>query len=77
MNVLEIATSRLRAGLCVLPALVAEKRPALSTWKEYQTRRPTEDELGSWFTNGQGMCIVAGLPVRTTLHNDSLFWKWG
>lgn len=39
------------AGLCALPALRRgdEKRVALQSWKPYQTRLPSGDELGSWF----------------------------
>jgi hypothetical protein len=48
-------------GLCALPALHNDKRPALSQWKEYQTRLPKTDELTSWFANGcDAVCLVCG-----------------
>ncbi|MEM7630362.1 MAG: AAA family ATPase, partial [Planctomycetota bacterium] len=57
------------AGLCALPALRRgdEKRPALASWKMYQSRLPTGDELGAWFAEPVGasggdtsMCLVCG-----------------
>jgi len=60
MTMLDTALVRLRAGLCVLPAIVKEKRPDVGKWKLYQRRRPTEEEVCSWFADAEGMCIVAG-----------------
>jgi len=37
-------------GLCVIP--LNGKRPSLKSWKAYQTRRPTEDELRGWKKSG-------------------------
>lgn len=54
------ATRYLDAGLCVLPAIVPEKRPALSRWKQYQRRLPTAEELGRWFRSADGLCLTAG-----------------
>jgi len=51
------------AGLCALPAVRRgdEKRVALRSWKPYQSRLPSADELGSWFGAGDGaMCLVCG-----------------
>lgn len=49
------------AGLCALPAHRCEKRPSVSTWKEYQSRLPESDEITSWFSNGcDAVCLVAG-----------------
>jgi len=57
---LDTALAHLRAGLCVLPAIVAEKRPALSAWKQYQKQLPTERQVSQWFTDAQGMCLLTG-----------------
>jgi len=60
------ASACVGAGLCALPAIRRgdEKRVALPAWKPYQTRLPTEDELGSWFAPeheaGCAMCLVCG-----------------
>ncbi|NLF33153.1 MAG: DUF3987 domain-containing protein [Planctomycetes bacterium] len=40
----------LDAGLCVLPAIRAEKRPTVA-WKAYQDRLPTASEIDAWFAN--------------------------
>ena len=53
------------AGLCVLPAIRQgdEKRVALSSWKPYQDRLPSREELGAWFggpSPALAMCVVCG-----------------
>jgi hypothetical protein len=57
---IDVATSYLRAGLCVLPAILAEKRPALAGWKQYQRRLPTERQVATWFADGPPVCVLAG-----------------
>lgn len=50
-------------GLSVLPAHRdgATKRPALPSWKEYQHRVPSLEEIDSWFTQDiSAVCIVCG-----------------
>ena len=60
---LDAAKRYLDAGLCVLPAMRAQKRPALRSWKQYQTRLPGEDEIDTWFNGGQdGLCLLTGKP---------------
>jgi hypothetical protein len=56
----DAALACLRAGLSVMPALLAEKRPALPSWKAYRERLPTEAEVRSWFGPGTPMCVVTG-----------------
>jgi len=59
----DAAKRYLDAGLCVLPAMRAQKRPALRSWKQYQSRLPTEDEIDAWFANGHdGLCLLTGKP---------------
>jgi len=49
------------AGLSVLPAITAQKRPAVPEWKSYQQRLPTAAEVKAWFSNGHsGLCLVCG-----------------
>lgn len=51
------------AGLCVLPAKRDgdDKRVALRSWKAYQERLPSHEEVDRWFRNHAGaMCIVCG-----------------
>ena len=57
---IETARAYLRAGLCPLPAILAEKRPALSAWKQYQKHLPTEHQLQHWFTDSQPICLLTG-----------------
>ena len=57
---IETARAYLKAGLCPLPAILAEKRPALSAWKQYQKHLPTEHQLQHWFTDSQPICLLAG-----------------
>nr|BDD45930.1 hypothetical protein 9 [Pseudomonadaceae bacterium] len=57
---LDIALDYLRSGLCVLPAIHAEKRPALPSWRQYQSCLPTERQVQAWFADANAMCILAG-----------------
>jgi len=64
----DAAHAYLSAGLCALPAIRAEKRPAVGRWKQYQTRMPTSAELSAWLANRHGrsgkgpdaVCILCG-----------------
>ena len=57
----ETAVGYLKAGLSVLPAVKAKKRPAVGSWRTWQTRRPTGIEVEAWFSNGhEGLCVIAG-----------------
>lgn len=58
---IDTAIDYLAAGLCVLPAVRAEKRPALSGWKAFQSRLPSRKQIEHWFNSDRdAMCIVAG-----------------
>ncbi|MCJ7544777.1 MAG: DUF3987 domain-containing protein, partial [Phycisphaerae bacterium] len=50
------------AGLCVLPALLGEKRPSLSAWKAYQTCPPSTTQMEQWFSSPsvEAMCLLTG-----------------
>jgi len=71
-----------RAGLAVLPARLAEKRPALAGWKDYQKRLPTEAEVSAWFANvHDALCIVTGavsgnLELIDFDNGGELFDRW-
>ncbi len=57
------ASACLAAGLCTLPAIRRgdEKRVGLPTWKEYQSRLPTGEEVGRWFGKRvTAMCFACG-----------------
>lgn len=78
---LDTATAYLRAGLCVLPAIREEKRPALAGWKQYQRRLPTERQLRAWFAEDVPVCVLAGavsgsLEMIDFDHEGELFERW-
>jgi len=60
VSILEKVISYQRAGLCVLPALRDEKRPAMPRWKNFQKRLPTEQELHAWFSDADAVCLITG-----------------
>jgi hypothetical protein len=60
MNLIDVATKYLNAGLCAIPARADQKRPTLATWKTYQTRLPTEIEATRWFEKAQAVCLICG-----------------
>jgi uncharacterized protein (DUF927 family) len=48
------------AGFSIIP-IDCHKRPALKTWKPYQSTKPTRTEITSWFSSPVfGMAIIAG-----------------
>jgi len=60
-DIAQAAKAYAAAGLCVLPAKRAEKRPAVGAWKQYRDRLPTEAEVSAWFANQQdALCILCG-----------------
>ncbi|QNN25116.1 DUF3987 domain-containing protein [Planctomycetales bacterium ZRK34] len=60
-NLQSVAERYLAAGLCVLPARRAEKRPAVGRWRQYQKRQPTQAELSAWLANGpNALCVLCG-----------------
>lgn len=56
------AQEMLKEGLCVLPAWLKQKRPALPAWTMYQTHPPTAGELAAMLKkhNADAICIVCG-----------------
>jgi len=79
----EAARAYLDAGLCVLPARLAEKRPAVGSWKQYQKRLPTPAEVDAWFANGpDALCVLTGavsghLEMLDFDRRGELFDRWG
>jgi hypothetical protein len=56
---IKTACTYIDAGLCVLPAIRTEKRPAIGKWKQFQQRIPTSAELSTWSWD-DGLCIICG-----------------
>ncbi len=82
MSLHTIAMQYLRAGLSVLPARRDQKRPALSGWKDYQAKLPTEMEISAWFANvHDALCVVTGrvsgnLELIDFDNGGELFDRW-
>jgi len=82
LNITASALTYHAAGHCVLPARVAEKRPALQSWKHYQERKPTDQEVNAWFSNPHdALCLVCGtvgshLEMIDFDHRAELFAVW-
>ena len=56
----ETALNYLAAGLSVLPADKALKRPTMA-WKDYQQHRPTAAEVENWFSDRHNaICLICG-----------------
>ena len=48
-------------GFSVIPIKARDKKPALTSWKEFQTRRATETEIRGWFKDQDlNVAIVTG-----------------
>lgn len=63
LTVLDAALSMSDAGLCVLPAASdGSKRPGVGKWEQYQSARPSVDQLRGWFGSGRrsGLGVVCG-----------------
>jgi hypothetical protein len=57
LRALELANE----GISVVPvATDGSKRPGVSTWKQYQQKRPTTSELMAWFSDAQGVGVICG-----------------
>lgn len=56
------ALAYLRRGISIIPLQPRSKKPALKSWKEYQHRLPTEDEVSAWFDEDpqRNLGIVTG-----------------
>ncbi|MHC4757609.1 MAG: bifunctional DNA primase/polymerase [Planctomycetota bacterium] len=66
-TILDWALEYYKMGLSVLPIRPGTKRPALRSWKQYQTERPDENQLRKWFKdNNKGIGVVLG-PVSNDL----------
>ena len=77
----QTALNYLAAGLAVLPADKALKRPTMA-WKNYQEHRPTAAEVETWFSREHdAICLVCGkvsgnLEVIDFDNHGELFDAW-
>ena len=68
-NPLDQALRYLSLGLSVIPIKARDKRPSLSSWKEFQKRQPTEDEVRGWFAQDSNLnlAVVTGAVSRVVV----------
>jgi len=60
-KILKTALEFAAEGISVVPvATDGSKRPGINSWKEYQQRRATPDELLAWFQNAEGVGVICG-----------------
>ncbi len=62
LNTLNFAKKYKSEGFSVIPLIPKGKKPAITSWTEYQNRIATDDELEKWFGNGSkyNIGIVTG-----------------
>jgi hypothetical protein len=81
-SLLSVARSYVGAGLSVIPVKGdGSKAPALDQWKQYQQRKPDDDELQTWFgDNGVGLAVVGGAVSGNLavldFETESAFSEW-
>ncbi len=56
-------------GLKVIPLKAKSKKPNLDSWEEYQSRRPTREEIQKWLTEGKfgNIGLICG-KIRDSLY---------
>jgi hypothetical protein len=61
-NVYQFALKYLESGLSVIPLQYGKKIPAIDSWKSYQERQPTKEEVGKWFDKDKllNVAIICG-----------------
>lgn len=58
-------------GIGVIPIKYQDKRPVLPTWREFQERLPTRDELRRWFRSSfMNLAVLTGWRNLTVLDFD-------
>lgn len=76
-----LATEVVQSGVSIIPLrLDGSKAPAIASWKEYQTRLPTDEELQSWYRSKAGIGLVGGIVSGgleiLDFDDGSLFEPW-
>ena len=72
------STTFQHAGISTIPIQDRAKTPRISSWREYQTRLPTDAELKSWSKNGANYGVVGGWQGLAVLDFDDMseYAKW-
>ena len=69
----------LNDGIACIPVAYRDKRPAVASWREFQTRLPTLAEIRQWFQSRlTNMAIVTGWRGLVVLDFDQrpLYELW-
>lgn len=65
------AETWLDSGIAVIPVAYRDKRPTLPSWREFQQRLPTLDEIRRWFASRlTNMALITGWRGLTVLDFD-------
>ena len=59
---LDYALEYYSQGWSIIPIIAGSKKPAIRSWKPYQTKRADEKQLRKWFGNGKytSLAVVCG-----------------
>jgi len=74
-NPLDQALRLLSLGFSVIPLKARDKRPALASWKPYQERRATVEEVREWFDGGVDLnigIVTGAVSELVAVDGDSL-----
>ena len=55
-----VAQKLVESGLSIIPIKCDGSKAPACKWKEYQSEKPSNDQLGKWFTQKRGMAAVTG-----------------
>ena len=79
MTVLSTAEFWLNLGIAAIPIRYRDKRPAISSWKQYQRQLPSHTELAKWFSNPfTNIAVITGWKnlVVIDFDSDTEYEKW-
>ena len=80
MKILQWTQKFLAMGISVMPLYHRSKEPMLATWREFQTRLPTDTEYLSWFpTDWNNYAVICGWQNLVVIDFDNIeyfnIWK--
>lgn len=56
----KFAAHYIHVGLCALPASRKSKRPAIGSWKRFQSNLPAENTWHNWPASANAICVLTG-----------------
>jgi hypothetical protein len=73
MKILEWTQRFLAGGIAIIPLYHRSKEPILSTWREFQSRLPSDHEVLSWFpTDWCNYAVIAGWSNLVVIDFDNI-----